>query len=78
MERKKLSELKNGEKGRILSLNGDADFCRKLRSMGIAENVPVRYVFESPFGDPAAYESQGLLIAVRRRDGTLIEVEPWD
>ena len=78
MERKKLSELKNGDKGRILSLNGDADFCRKLRSMGIAENVPVRYVFESPFGDPAAYESQGLLIAVRRRDGALIEVEPWD
>ena len=78
MERKRLSELKNGEKGRILSLNGDADFCRKLRSMGIAENVPVRYVFESPFGDPAAYESQGLLIAVRRRDGALIEVEPWD
>lgn len=78
MERKKLSELKCGEKGKILSLNGDSDFCRRLRSMGIAENAPVRYVLESPFGDPAAYESQGLLIAVRRRDGALIEVEPWD
>ena len=63
MALKRLTELSCGEMARVCRLEGDADVCRRLRSIGISEDSKVRRAFESPFGDPVAYEVQGILVA---------------
>lgn len=81
MALKHLTELSRGEMARVLRLEGDEDVCRRLRSIGISEDSRVRRAFESPFGDPVAYEVQGILVAIRKEDGSkiLVEEEPsWD
>ena len=78
MEKKCLSELPLGKTGRILSLGNDEVLCRRLRSVG--EDSRIRPAFTSPFGDPIAYEVQGIVIALRRQDSGQIVVEeesPW-
>ena len=77
---KKLTELARGERAQIQSLTGSENICRRLRSMGVIENRSIRKVFDSPFGDPTCYESQGVLVAIRGEDGAkiLVEDEPWD
>ena len=80
MEKKCLSELPLGKTGRILSLGDDEALCRRLRSLGVGEESRIRPAFTSPFGDPVAYEVQGMVIAMRRRDSGQIVVEeesPW-
>lgn len=81
MALKRLTELSCGEMARVCRLEGDADVCRRLRSIGISEDSKVRRAFESPFGDPVAYEVQGILVAIRKEDGRKILVEEeksWD
>lgn len=66
---------------RVCRLEGDAVCAGRLRSTGISETVRVRRAFESPFGDPVAYEVQGILVAIRKEDGRKILVEEeksWD
>ena len=80
MEKKCLSELPLGKTGRILSLGNDEILCRRLRSLGVGEESRIRPAFTSPFGDPIAYEVQGIVIALRRQDSGQIVVEeesPW-
>lgn len=77
---KKLTELARGERAKIWRLTGNENICRRLRSMGITEKGAIRRVFDSPFGDPVCYESQGVLVAIRGEDGTgiLVEDTSWD
>ena len=80
MEKKCLSELEIGKTGKILSLGEDEGLCRRLRSLGVGEESRIRPAFASPFGDPVAYEVQGILIALRRQESWKILVEeefPW-
>lgn len=74
---RRLGELKRGEKAKILSVNGsDRALVQRMMEMGLLEGCTVELVHEAPFGgDPIAIRVRGALIALRRNEANLIEVE---
>ena len=70
-----LSELKPGQEARIVSLSvKDADR-RRMTDLGFIPGTPIRCEFDAPFKDPTAYSVRGTVIALRRDQAELIEVE---
>lgn len=75
--RKRLGELKKGERARIVSVQADqVEMSRRLLEMGLLEGSWVELVHEAPFGgDPVAIRVRGALIALRRNEANFIEVD---
>ena len=74
----KLGELKTGASGRIISVgrSGDEEISRRLMEMGLLEGAWVEVLHEAPFGrDPLAVRVRGALLALRRNEANLVEVE---
>lgn len=70
----KLSELKIGEKGKVVSVNAHEDLLCRFIDIGIIVGTVIKCVAVSPQGDPKAYLIRGATIAFRNRDAQLIEV----
>ena len=55
------------------------DFCdedkKRLRDMGLFEGRRVKFVFSSPFSWPRAYDTQGVIIAIRKEDAKRISIK---
>ena len=62
---KALSDLSDGEKGRIEEILLGGEMRRRLLDMGLTANTEVECVGRSPLGDPAAYLVRGAVIAIR-------------
>lgn len=72
----KLGELHPGSRGVIAKTGGPVEILRRLLEMGLLEGSAVEVVHEAPFGrDPIAVRVRGSLIALRRNEANLIEVE---
>lgn len=72
----KLGKLEKGQAGRILRVDGEGDVVRRLLEMGLLEGSQVELVHEAPFGgDPVAVRVRGALIALRRDEANLVDVE---
>ncbi|WJG25309.1 FeoA family protein [Vibrio furnissii] len=72
----KLSDLKAGESGQILALNGlSTDVRKKLMVMGLLPNTHVTLIRRAPMGDPLQVEVRGVSIAVRESIAAAIDVE---
>ena len=52
------------------------DLQRRLLDLGVVPGTPITAEFASPGGDPTAYRIRGALIALRRGQAGLIQVEP--
>ena len=72
----KLSELKNGEKGVIVSVAGHGGFRKRIMEMGFVRGVEVRSVQDSPMHDPVKYSIMGYDVSLRRSEAEMIEVLP--
>ena len=70
-----LDMLSPGESALVRSIN-DRALSRRLLALGFAEGERVRRAYSAPSGDPTAYESGTLSVALRRRDAARIEL--WD
>ncbi len=66
--RERLSQLNTDETGRVKSLNIKGSMRRRMQDMGIIEGTLIKCLFRAPFGDPAAYEIRGTVIALRSED----------
>ena len=71
----RLSDLKEGEKGRVISLKNGMEIKRRLQDIGLVRGTVVKCVLKSPLGDPVAYLIKGALIAIRNEDSDKITVE---
>lgn len=80
--RKKLGELKKGQKGLIVKVccglpekQGEHDCSSRLMEMGLVEGALVEVVHEAPFfGDPIAVQVQNTLLGIRRKEANQVEV----
>lgn len=73
--KKRLSEMKIGEVGTILSIDAPVEWTQRLLAMGLVEGSTVRLAHEAPFGgDAIAVQVRGGLIALRRDEATEIWV----
>lgn len=71
-----LSELKVGQKAKVLKLNiEDKQIKRHLLDMGITRGVVVRVKKIAPMGDPIDLELRDYELCIRKADLTQIEVE---
>ena len=73
-----LSELKVSERGRVLSISPRLRGAerRRLLDLGILPGTAVEAALASPSGDLTAYRVRDALIALRREQTRLIQIEP--
>lgn len=69
-----LSELKTGEKGVIVRVNGHGSFRKRLIEMGFIQGKEVTVVLNAPLMDPIEYEIIGYKVSLRREEAKMIEV----
>ena len=72
-----LNTLNIGEKGRVVALSPrlrGADR-RRMMDLGILPGTTIDVEMKSPSGDPTAYKVRGALIALRKEQAKLIQVE---
>lgn len=69
-----LSELKTGENGIIVRVNGHGSFRKRLIEMGFIQGKEVSVVLNAPLKDPIEYEIIGYKVSLRREEAKMIEV----
>ncbi len=70
----KLSELKVGERARIVRIEGDEGFRKRIAELGFVAGIPIESVRKAPFEDPGAYLVRGTNISLRNSEAGKIIV----
>lgn len=70
----KLSELRTGEYGVIVKVNGHGSFRKRIIEMGFVRGKRVKVILNAPLKDPIEYEVIGYKISLRREEAEKIEV----
>ena len=75
---KKLSELKPGEKGTIVKVEGSGALRRRLLDMGLIRGTEIEMVRKSPLGDPLEFLVKGYNLSLRKKEceNVYVEVKP--
>lgn len=71
----RLSELKKGETGEIVSVRVSDDIKQRLLDLGFVPGTMVECLGKSPFGEPTAYWIRGTVIALRKEEGEGIRIK---
>ncbi len=71
----KLSDLKKGQSGRILSVGGDGALRQHFLDMGVIPGTNIDYIKAAPMGDPVAYMIWGYELTLRLQDAEKIQIE---
>lgn len=64
----KLSELKTGEHGVIVKVQGHGGFRKRIIEMGFIKGKDVEVSLNAPLQDPVIYKLMGYEISLRRQD----------
>jgi ferrous iron transport protein B len=70
----KLSELKTGERGIIVKVQGHGSFRKRIMEMGFVKGKQVEVLLNAPLHDPVKYRVMGYEISLRRQEAEKIEV----
>ena len=70
----KLSELKTGQTGIILKVQGHGGFRKRIVEMGFVKGKTVEVLLNAPLRDPVVYKVMGYEVSLRRQEADLIEV----
>lgn len=74
-EQETLADIGVGEKVRVLYLQCEGAYRRRLLDLGLIPGTKVKAVILSPLGNPMAYEIRGSIIALRLEDASKIVVK---
>lgn len=70
-----LSDLKTGEKGVIVKVNGSGAFRKRILEMGFIKGKVIKVILNAPLKDPIKYSIMDYEVSLRRSEAHLIEVE---
>lgn len=70
----RLSELKNGESGVIVKVEGHGGFRKRIVEMGFIKGELVEVILNAPLKDPIKYKLMDYEVSLRRSEASLIEV----
>ena len=73
MRRIGLRQMQAGQKGSIISVDGELG--RRIRDMGLIPGTDVEIVGRAPLRDPVALRLFGVTLALRNREADYITVE---
>ena len=71
----KLNQLPKGTNGMVTGLSAEGIMRRRLMDLGFVKGTTVTVLRKSPLGDPTAYRVRGAVIALRKEEASLIEVQ---
>ena len=71
----RLTELKVGEKGRIVKIGNVGDLKRRLREMGVTTGEIIEVENIAPLGDPVEVIVRNTRLSLRMEEAENIEVE---
>ncbi|MBD8390214.1 ferrous iron transport protein B [Dysgonomonas sp. BGC7] len=69
-----LSDLKTGEKGVIVKVNGSGAFRKRILEMGFIKGKTIKVILNAPLKDPIKYKIMDYEVSLRRSEAGLIEV----
>lgn len=69
-----LSDLKTGEKGVIVKVNGSGAFRKRILEMGFIKGKTIKVILNAPLKDPIKYKIMDYEVSLRRSEAMLIEV----
>jgi Fe2+ transport system protein FeoA len=78
MTSKRLSELEDGQKARIVKINLAGDIRRRLSDMGLVNGGEIQLERVAPLGDPIEIKVKGYDLSLRKEIASEIEVIPKD
>ena len=70
-----LRELQPGQIGKVVAINAEGAFKRRIMDMGITTGVTVKLIRIAPLGDPIEICVRGYELSLRKSDAAMIEVE---
>jgi ferrous iron transport protein A len=72
---KRLSELKTGQKGKILQIGALGPLKRRLMDMGVLKGEEIEVCKVAPFGDPIEVKVKSYNLSFRKKEAEGITVE---
>lgn len=72
---KTLRQMKIGESGKIIEVNGQGDVKRRMIDLGITPGVYILLKKYAPLGDPMEVRVRGYNVALRKSEAENIVVE---
>ncbi|GAB6012846.1 ferrous iron transport protein B [Viscerimonas tarda] len=69
-----LSDLKTGEKGVIVKVNGSGAFRKRILEMGFIKGKTVTAILNAPLKDPIKYKIMDYEVSLRRSESKLVDV----
>ena len=72
----RLSEMKEGQSGRIVSVGGDMRLRRRILEMGLTRGADFYIEKYAPLRDPLELSTRGMHVSLRVSEAMAIVVEP--
>lgn len=72
---KRLSDLKPGESGTVLRVEGDRAIRRRMLDMGLSNGAVVEVKRVAPLGDPIEFLVRGYSLSLRKSEAYAVHVE---
>ncbi len=69
------SQLKTGDKAKVIKLTGGKEFRKRVSEMGLVKGAVFRIKTIAPLGDPIEIEIKGYKLSIRKSEATNILVE---
>lgn len=70
----KLSELKPGEKAKIVKIVGHGAFRKRMIEMGFVKGREIKCLLQAPLNDPVKYSIMGYEVSLRRSEAKLVDI----
>ncbi len=70
-----LCDLKPGECGRIVSVQGTDSLAARLLEMGLLPGEEIEHIGTAPMGDPIEFSVYGYRISLRRDEAARVQIE---
>jgi len=71
-----LNDLKPGKVGKVVRITGDRAVRKRLLDMGIRAGGEIRMIKAAPLKDPLEISLGNGHISLRRKEASLIQIEP--
>ena len=71
----RLNELKEGDRARIVDIDGDDSIAVRLLEMGLTPDEEIGLLGFAPLGDPIEFEVRGYRLSLRSSEARRVEVE---
>jgi len=74
-ETKLLSELKPGQKGKVVRVGGSGAIHRRILDMGVVPGVEIEVERVAPLADPVEFKLLGYHLSLRKEEAQNVHVE---